>query len=355
MAEGLRTGAHELYFTRLLEGELHPAFQGLDANRMTVAYFAITALDVLGALERCRTRDAIVEWILAQQVLPRCARCAGGFRGGSSSGAPFCAGGAFPTHAFDGPHLASTYTALASLLALGDDLARVRRDAVLRGVRALQQPDGSFCAFAGGESDMRFVFCAAAVGTMLGDGDGDGDGGGGGGGGGGDGAWACLDRPSAIAYIPEGGIGLGPGQEAHGGSTFCALAALHLLGALGTLDRPDLAARWCAERQLRGFQGRANKDEDTCYSYWLGASLALLGHAELVAVRAPPGTRARCGAVRRCVARRPCPPAPARCAVHRRCASARNSRAAASRSTAGCASTRARRPTRCTRVSRCAA
>lgn len=39
-------------------------------------------------------------------------------------------------------HLAMTYTGLASLVILGDDLSRVNRAAVIRGVKALQQEDG---------------------------------------------------------------------------------------------------------------------------------------------------------------------------------------------------------------------
>lgn len=35
-----------------------------------------------------------------------------------------------------------TYTGLASLITLGDDLSRVNRKAVTQGVRALQQIDG---------------------------------------------------------------------------------------------------------------------------------------------------------------------------------------------------------------------
>eukprot|EP00968_Pinguiococcus_pyrenoidosus_P012551 scaffold1102_cov256-Pinguiococcus_pyrenoidosus.AAC.46 len=30
---------------------------------------------------------------------------------------------------------------------------------------------------------------------------------------------------------------------------------------------------WCVSRQKRGFNGRGNKDEDTCYSFWVGATL----------------------------------------------------------------------------------
>ena len=31
--------------------------------------------------------------------------------------------------------------------------------------------------------------------------------------------------------------------------------------------------KFCLLRQKSGFQGRPNKDVDTCYSFWLGASL----------------------------------------------------------------------------------
>lgn len=37
-----------------------------------------------------------------------------------------------------------TYTGLASLIVLGDDLSRVNREAVITGVRALQQEDGRY-------------------------------------------------------------------------------------------------------------------------------------------------------------------------------------------------------------------
>ena len=41
-----------------------------------------------------------------------------------------------------------------------------------------------------------------------------------------------------------------------------------------------LLVQWCTERQVGGFQGRPNKAEDTCYSFWIGASLALLAEGE---------------------------------------------------------------------------
>jgi len=43
---------------------------------------------------------------------------------------------------YDCSHIAMTYTALASLLILGDDLSRVNRPAVIGALKALQLPDG---------------------------------------------------------------------------------------------------------------------------------------------------------------------------------------------------------------------
>jgi len=34
--------------------------------------------------------------------------------------------------------------------------------------------------------------------------------------------------------------------------------------------------RWCLLRQQTGFQGRPNKPVDTCYSFWVGATLQVL-------------------------------------------------------------------------------
>ena len=55
-----------------------------------------------------------------------------------------------------------------------------------------------------------------------------------------------------IACAPrryEGGIGATPGEEAHGGYTFCGLAAMVLLGRVDLLRLPQLA-QWLVNRQL---------------------------------------------------------------------------------------------------------
>jgi len=60
-----------------------------------------------------------------------------------------------------------------------------------------------------------------------------------------------------------------------GGSTFCGIASLSLMGKLDFLSSVQLEGlkKWCIRRQQSGFQGRPHKPVDTCYSFWIGASL----------------------------------------------------------------------------------
>ncbi|MCO5548025.1 hypothetical protein L7F22_001481 [Adiantum nelumboides] len=76
----------------------------------------------------------------------------------------------------------------------------------------------------------------------------------------------------------EGGIGGEPGAEAHGGYTYCGLAALVLINQAHHLDLPALL-NWAVFRQGNvegGFQGRVNKLVDGCYSFWQGGIFPIL-------------------------------------------------------------------------------
>ncbi|KAF0408181.1 Geranylgeranyl transferase type-1 subunit beta [Gigaspora margarita] len=171
---------------------------------------------------------------------------------------------------FDASNLAMTYTALTSLLILGDDLSRVDKSAIINAMKYLQKDDGSFTqTYQGMESDMRFVYCACAISYMLND-------------------FSGINIDKVVQYIKESqsydyGIGQGPGLESHGGSTFCAIASLYLLNKLdeGLLSK-DKTIFWLISRQESGFQGRANKPPDTCYSFWIGASLMILDSFEFI-------------------------------------------------------------------------
>jgi prenyltransferase beta subunit len=183
------------------------------------------------------------------------------------------------------PHIAMTYCALLTLGVLGDDGSRLNRQGIVQHLRLLQRDDGSFGCIAGpSEQDMRFLYCACAISYLLGD-------------------WSGVDVDRAVGYIQscrayDGGVALIPGQEGHGGSTFCALAALALMGRLeevlttttsstgsSGISWKDELVHWCVHRQqdaAGGMQGRPNKLEDTCYSYWIGGSLRLLGEDALL-------------------------------------------------------------------------
>ena len=85
----------------------------------------------------------------------------------------------------------------------------------------------------------------------------------------------------------EGGFGGEPGNEAHGGYTYCAVAALQIMGKLHQANVPQLTA-WLAGRQMGcegGYQGRTHKLVDGCYSFWQGGPAMTLGltHDEAVA------------------------------------------------------------------------
>jgi protein farnesyltransferase subunit beta len=68
-----------------------------------------------------------------------------------------------------------------------------------------------------------------------------------------------------------------PGGEAHGGYTFCGVAALAVLGKLEDLDVSRLLC-WLSRRQSNygGFNGRTNKLLDSCYSFWIGSTFRII-------------------------------------------------------------------------------
>jgi geranylgeranyl transferase type-1 subunit beta len=173
--------------------------ESVDSNRMTLVFFAISGLDLLGTLDAKLTPERkaeIIDWIYALQVVvprhPAGAAGGGGGRGGGRGdgeaaagqpqqhavpsgfkagfrGAPFMGckhdpgGNPQCSIAYDGGHLAMSYTALATLTVLGDDFSRVRRRDMATALRAYQQADGSFMCAEDGEVDMRFTYCACCT------------------------------------------------------------------------------------------------------------------------------------------------------------------------------------------------
>uniref|UniRef100_A0A7S3LNM3 Prenyltransferase alpha-alpha toroid domain-containing protein n=2 Tax=Aplanochytrium stocchinoi TaxID=215587 RepID=A0A7S3LNM3_9STRA len=162
-----------------------------------------------------------------------------------------------------------TYSALITLAILGDDFSRVNKRAVINNLRRLQNEDGSFRAVGfGSETDARFLFCAVAISFMLQD-------------------WSGFNIEKAKSFAlsvqsHDGGIGLLPGQESHGGPTYCICAALALLGSLDEYPGRDYLERFLINRQIGGFNGRINKPPDTCYTFWVGGALQVLGMQDFI-------------------------------------------------------------------------
>ncbi|XP_002037876.2 geranylgeranyl transferase type-1 subunit beta isoform X1 [Drosophila sechellia] len=245
-----------------------------DNTRSTIVFFAVCGLDVLNSLHLVppQMRQDIIDWIYGGLVVPRDneKKC-GGFMG--------CRAMVPKTEdaeilecmrKYQWGHLAMTYTSLAVLVTLGDDLSRLDRKSIVDGVAAVQKPEGSFSAcIDGSEDDMRFVYCAATICYMLD-------------------YWGDVNKETMFQFITRSlrydyGFSQELEGEAHGGTTFCALAALHLSGQLHRLDATTVERmkRWLIFRQMDGFQGRPNKPVDTCYSFWIGASLCILDGFEL--------------------------------------------------------------------------
>lgn len=272
---------HLLFLQMMLEA-LPSGYEAQEINRVTLAYYTVSGHAVLRGLHLV-DKERVINWVLSLQahLKDESELESGqfyGFHGSKSS--QFKPGnneGPIP----NGSHLASTYCALAILKIVGYDLSLINSTSILKSMRSLQQPDGSFMPIhIGAETDLRFVYCAAAICSMLK-------------------SWDGMDREKAKEYISncqsyDGGFGLVPGSESHGGATFCAIASLRLMGFIeddsfaknattSFIDVP-LLIEWTLQRQGLdgGFQGRLNKPSDTCYAFWVGGVLKILGAQKLI-------------------------------------------------------------------------
>ncbi|XP_075152131.1 geranylgeranyl transferase type-1 subunit beta [Haematobia irritans] len=264
---------HAKYFVRFLH--ILPArLASHDSTRGTISFFAVCGLDVLNSLHLLtkEMRQNIIDWTYGSLVVPKPGeRNCSGFQGSRSVTIKTDDEELLNNaRCYQWGHLAMTYTSLGVLVTLGDDLSRLDRKSIVDGVAAVQKPDGSFSAcYDGSENDMRFVFCAAAICHMLD-------------------YWGDVNKDKMFDFIMKSirydyGFSQHMEAEGHGGTTYCALAALQLSGQLHRVDQQTLEniKRWCIFRQVDGFQGRPNKPVDTCYSFWIGAALKILNAFEL--------------------------------------------------------------------------
>jgi geranylgeranyl transferase type-2 subunit beta len=140
-------------------------------------------------------------------------------------------------------------------------LYRNANDAV---IASLQDPEtGTFAGDEWGEKDTRFLYGALNALSLMG-------------------LLDIVDVDKAVQHVQscanlDGAYGTSPGAESHSGQVFTCLGALTIAGRLDLVNQDKLGA-WLSERQLKngGLNGRPEKKEDVCYSWWVMSSLAML-------------------------------------------------------------------------------
>ena len=156
---------HIKYWLRCLKTYLPTGYTSNDSNRMTLAFFTVSALDLLGVLRDHTTSAERGEWA---NWIYHCQHPNGGFRGFTGT----IIGEARDSN-WDPANLAATFFALAALVVLGDDLKKVKRRECLTWLAHLQCSDGSFGEVLGGNGeiqgigDVRFCYLAAVVRSIL--------------------------------------------------------------------------------------------------------------------------------------------------------------------------------------------
>lgn len=156
---------HLKYWLRTLKSALPSAYISTDLSRLSLAFFSVSALDLLDELHTSTTPEERQDWI---DWIYLCQLPGGGFRG---SQATIGSG-----EVWDVPNLPACYFALASLAILGDGFERVDWKGLARFLVKMQREDGGFGEWLlkggiegkggdrimGGE-DMRYMYCAMAV------------------------------------------------------------------------------------------------------------------------------------------------------------------------------------------------
>ncbi|KZT66493.1 rab geranylgeranyltransferase [Daedalea quercina L-15889] len=172
------------------------------------------------------------------------------------------AGGGFGAHPDHDAHIHSTLSAI-QILIMQDALDRVDVDRVVKFILSLQQPSGVFAGDQWGEIDTRFLYCAVNALSLLG-------------------RLHELDVEKTVGYVRQcrnfdGGFGAVAGAESHAAMVFVCTATLAILDRLDEIDQ-EMLGWWLAERQVPsgGLNGRPEKLEDVCYSFWVLSAMAIL-------------------------------------------------------------------------------
>ena len=125
------------------------------------------------------------------------------------------------------------------------------------------QESGTFAGDKWGEEDTRFMFAGLLALSLLH-------------------LEHLVDIDRCVQYVlscqnSDGAFGASPGAESHSGQIYTCVGTLVVAGKLDLID-VDALGGWLSERQLPngGLNGRPEKLEDVCYSWWVLSSLAMI-------------------------------------------------------------------------------
>ncbi|XP_028394634.1 geranylgeranyl transferase type-2 subunit beta-like isoform X1 [Dendronephthya gigantea] len=208
--------------------------------RMSGVYWGLTTMDLIGKIEMMK-KEEIIEFVKS------CQHQDGGF-------------GASVNH---DSSLLYTLSAI-QILVIYNCVEVIDVENVVKYISSLQKEDGSFAGDIWGEIDTRFSFCAVAALCLLERLD-------------------AVNIDKAVDYVVscmnfDGGFGCRPGSESHSGQIYCCLGVLAITHRLYHVN-VDMLGWWLCERQLAsgGLNGRPEKLPDVCYSWWVLASLKIIG------------------------------------------------------------------------------
>ncbi|KAA6416322.1 MAG: hypothetical protein FRX48_01042 [Lasallia pustulata] len=271
---------HIKYWLRCLKSFLPTAYTSSDSNRVSLAYFTLSALDLLGALHSHTTapeRAQYVDWLY------RCQHPGGGFRGftGTDMGALTDA----RNECWDAANLPATFFALAGLLVLGDGLERVERRMCLEW--STQTYDGGIGEGPFHEAQAGYTYCAISALFFLdrlpcsygredyrvADSDIDLEG---------TVRWLVYRQTSQIYDDEEYSVSGNESPTDTRRSEPLQAHASTVLPTAVTYSPPQPLQISDEELQCAGLNGRCNKPADTCYSFWAGGALAILKKIHLI-------------------------------------------------------------------------
>lgn len=167
----LNTDRHVKYWHRCLRTALPTEYTTTDSSRMTLGFFILSALDLLGAGPDTlpqKDRTDIRDWVL------KCQHPNGGFCGSPNHRFPdrYYVDVGHGRRLMDPANLPATFFAILTLSFVGT-FEHIERIKCLRWLKTLQREDGSFGELITedgriqGGRDMRYCYVATAIRWML--------------------------------------------------------------------------------------------------------------------------------------------------------------------------------------------